>query len=145
MARTSSHEAKVFARAFVMRRHSLLGSELQAYFSTFQSHSNESTAHVGLDGDTILVVRKRTFEGLRGAFVSPCFTPWSLPGCRLALVWVLVFWVLVFVWLCGCCFCFRFCFQGDFRKQFSQFLVVDRPCLVLVQHFRKKKTASAHF
>ena len=45
----------------------------------------------------------------------------------------------MFVWLCGCCFCLWFCFQGDFRKQSLQFPVVDRPCLVLVRHCRKKK------
>ena len=41
----------------------------------------------------------------------------------------LVVWVFFLSWVC---------FQGDFRKQSLQFPVVDRPCLVLVRHCRKK-------
>ena len=45
-----------------------------------------------------------------------------LPGCRVASVWVLFVWgVFVFVWLCGCCFCLVFRYQGDFQSSLYNF------------------------
>ena len=62
-----------------------------------------------------------------------------LPGCRVASVWVLFVWgVFVFVWL-WVLFLSCVSIPGRFSKQSLQFPVVDRPCLVLVRHCRKKK------
>ena len=88
--------------------------------------------------------RKRTFEGLRGALLFHLVSPSLqislvvLPGRCLALVWVLVFSVVfgLVVWVLFFVLGFA---SREIWTQSIQFPVVDRPCLVLVRHCRKKK------
>ena len=88
--------------------------------------------------------RKRTFERLRETLLFRLVSPSLqislvvLPGCRLASVWVLLFVVFLCFWLWGVVFVRCFVTREIF-KQTLPFPAVDRPCLVLVRHCRKKK------